>query len=448
MKNKTFLAILLAAIMVFTLTACTDKPDTSSGDTSSDTSSVTEPKETPVTLYANFAAGNEQANELGLIKTKTVNIKGDITPEQLASELSAWSGLDFTLNAMTVETDKVTVDWAKTSTLVAGLDDRAQKEEFFFYDFDSLCWFMMDSLWQTVLENMGVSEVYYTMDGGKDLVIENFASVEMFPKDVPYMGSPFYAAHSDVVGDEDVFSKTYGRWYYNGESDGAYIEMDGKGCFEWYLAEGSLNYEGYLEYVDEYEDGNGRYDMYDPAGEWLEGFYFDSENSFHFGNDADFSYIRANTEQADPLPEPAALIPGYRFTDTTALEQNNDYNGGYYYKDQTEDGLSDITNCCFATVWEENDNLTDYLHWVTEEICGSEPKELNWAEDAALTGKFTYPVWILDWKTGGAEDTRIYDGVFFMTDTHTYLYAFSTTADNHPEMKEVWQDVFSMLELQ
>ena len=95
------------------------------------------------------------------------------------------------------------MDWAADSTLVAGLDDREQKEEFFFFDYDSQCWFMMDSLWRTLTENLDAENIYYTMDGGQELVLENLSSsINTFPSDVPYMGSGFYAAHDDVRGDE------------------------------------------------------------------------------------------------------------------------------------------------------------------------------------------------------------------------------------------------------
>jgi hypothetical protein len=65
------------------------------------------------------------------------------------------------------------------------------------HDADSLRWFMMDSLWRT-LNKAFEKEVHYTMDGGKELAFEELSPVKVFPTDVPYMGSPFYAAHSDV----------------------------------------------------------------------------------------------------------------------------------------------------------------------------------------------------------------------------------------------------------
>ena len=124
------------------------------------------------------------------------------TAEELARELSDLTGMDFTITASKTD-DGLIVDWAADSTLTAGRDDREQKEDFRFYDYDSMSWFMMDSLWRTLTENLDAENIYYTMDGGQELVLENLSSsINTFPSDVPYMGSGFYAAHDDVRGDE------------------------------------------------------------------------------------------------------------------------------------------------------------------------------------------------------------------------------------------------------
>ena len=86
---------------------------------------------------------------------------------------------------------------------MAGLDDREQKEEFHFYDIDSLRWFMMDSLYSTLTANLGEVEVYYTMDGGQDLAFDELYPVNVFPADTPYLGSPFYFAHAGGQGEMD-----------------------------------------------------------------------------------------------------------------------------------------------------------------------------------------------------------------------------------------------------
>ncbi len=149
--------------------------------------------EQEIVLYADFSAGSEAGMEDGLIQTRTVTVQ-EITAESLAEALSQWSGLDFTLESVSCSEDAVTVDWAANSTLVAGLDDREQKEDFFFYDSVSLRWFMMDSLYRTLTENLGVDAVYYTMDGGRELVLEDLYPVNCFASDEPYMGSAYYYA--------------------------------------------------------------------------------------------------------------------------------------------------------------------------------------------------------------------------------------------------------------
>ena len=215
-----------------------------------------------ITLVADFSSGSEQAEEFDLIQRETRTVE-EATPEAMAQALSEWSGLDFTLNSAAVEDGAVTVDWAADSTLVAGLDDREQKEEFRFYDIDSLRWFMMDSLYSTLTANLGEVEVYYTMDGGQDLAFDELYPVHVFPADTPYLGSPFYFAHAGGQGemDEVDFSRTEGIWRLDGEEGTASIYMDGEGGFIAYYASGSVEAAGYLEYVDEYGDGNGRYDM-------------------------------------------------------------------------------------------------------------------------------------------------------------------------------------------
>lgn len=100
-----------------------------------------------------------------------------------------------------------------------------------------------------------------------------------------------YSSQSDP-DDSIAFARTKGVWRRGGEIDAAWFEMDGRGNFWAYYASGALEYAGYLEYVDEYGDGSGRYDIYDSTGEWLMGFYFDSETQFHIGNDSGEEYMR------------------------------------------------------------------------------------------------------------------------------------------------------------
>ena len=244
MRNmRKWMTGLLAASMLLSLAAC------SGGEQAPP---ETESSGQEITLVADFSNGSELAEEFDLIQTET-GIAEEATPGAMAQALSEWSGLDFTLNSAAVEEGAVTVDWAADSTLVAGLEDREQKEEFSFHDIDSLRWFMMDSLYSTLTANLGEVEVYYTMDGGQDLSFDELYPVNLFPADTPYLGSPFYFAHAGGQGETDGFdfSRTEGTWWLDGEEDTASIYMDGEGGFIAYYASGSVEAAGYLEYVDE-----------------------------------------------------------------------------------------------------------------------------------------------------------------------------------------------------
>lgn len=100
-----------------------------------------------------------------------------------------------------------------------------------------------------------------------------------------------FPVDSQNADDTDIFLRTKGIWRFGGELDTASICMDGLGNFQAYYANGVLEEEGYLEYVDEYEDGNGRYDMYSTDGEFFAGFYFDSDTAFHVSNEDDLIYL-------------------------------------------------------------------------------------------------------------------------------------------------------------
>ncbi|MGI5844729.1 MAG: hypothetical protein ACOX9B_11190 [Candidatus Xenobium sp.] len=185
--GKRFCSYLLAAVLVFLLSATTVHADSGRP--------VKGRVLTSAVLVADFANGSVNPNE----KTRVYNSKKAITPEELASALSRWTGLDFTVK-ITLKKDAILVDWAPGSTLISNLDDREQKKGFHFFDADSMRWFMMDSLWRT-LKGAFDKEVYYTMNGGKQLEFDDLSPIKVFPADVPYMGSPFYFAHSDGRGD-------------------------------------------------------------------------------------------------------------------------------------------------------------------------------------------------------------------------------------------------------
>lgn len=172
------------------------------------------------------------------------------TAEELARELSDLTGMDFTITASKTD-DGLIVDWAADSTLIAGRDDREQKEDFRFYDYDSMSWFMMDSLWRTLTANLDAENIFYTMDSGRNLVLEKMSPAITIPADTPYMGSTFYLSHDEGRG--DVISTEDGEASYNtyyDESTGLLLTYP-----DVFSSEGTLDENGKMNFYTLWDTG-------------------------------------------------------------------------------------------------------------------------------------------------------------------------------------------------
>ncbi|MEO2239930.1 hypothetical protein ABE547_12010 [Dorea sp. YH-dor226] len=277
-KRSIFLTL---AILICLLSACgraSSSGDSASSKQAKPLQSEEESTQTDI-LYAVFSAED--------VKEYPIEYTGNKkTAEELAGELTGLTGLDFFITASKTD-DGWIVDWAADSTLIAGLDDREQKEEFHFFDHDSLCWFMMDSLWRTLTENLNAENIYYTMDGGRELFFEELYSVNVFPSDIPYMGSEFYFAHADVRGDDeqdeqvcqpDAQSAYQGFWEY---PDGTILEISNAGWWNTYMADeftpfagGPVEYDEEAVYLmnDDGSSGGGRA-YFDENGNLIESGY-------------------------------------------------------------------------------------------------------------------------------------------------------------------------------
>jgi len=178
-------------------TAETPAP-TSNTPTVTDDETAREP-ENIATLCADFSGGSSEPN----IEQYELGYQGELTPEILTDGLTDLTGLDFSADVVRTEMGFVVL-WKDNSTLIANLDGREQKEGFVFFDEDSMRWFMMDSLYRTLLENFGEDAVFYSMgdsiQSGCELEFEELYPTNRFPAGIPYMGSPFYFAHADGRG--------------------------------------------------------------------------------------------------------------------------------------------------------------------------------------------------------------------------------------------------------
>lgn len=162
----------LAVILTILIAACgTDSGGANSSDmeTTSQTLSSTssehkaESSETGLdmitgTLYAPFAQNDIREIDFGYEE-------GSCTPERIAAALTGWTGLIFDISA-TVENDTVIVDWKSSSSFAEGQPPAPQKEDFEFYDQETMRWFMLNSLCSTIRINMGISDVFYSIEGG------------------------------------------------------------------------------------------------------------------------------------------------------------------------------------------------------------------------------------------------------------------------------------------
>ncbi len=88
----------------------------------------------------------------------------------------------------------------------------------------------------------------------------------------------FTRQESGMIADPLSFALTEGIWY---REDGSYFEMDGLGAFSFYSADGTLQNDGYLKFIPDLNDGEGRYDMYYSSGEFSDAFFFDGEDEFY-----------------------------------------------------------------------------------------------------------------------------------------------------------------------
>lgn len=249
----------------------------SSGESSSSESKPSESSQNSAgstrtdTIYTVFS-GNR-------VNEHTIEYTGEKkNAKELADELTKLTGLDFTITASETS-DGLIIDWDADSSLFTGPKGE-QKKDFFFFDYDTMCWFMMNTICKTMTENFDVENIYYTMDGGKELSLK-LSPRMTFPSDIPYMGSDFYLAHTDLKGDDDeiYYENTQadyqGFWQY---PDGTILEVAGE-TWNLYYADGTLmSSEGLVGYEDdcivlrnEYGSSGGGIVYFDDNGQLKEG---------------------------------------------------------------------------------------------------------------------------------------------------------------------------------
>ena len=265
---------------------------------------------------------------------------------------------------------------------------------------------------------------------------------------------PVLAQGAESQTEESDFSKIAGSWKNEDPTREETLTITEDGLFVYHIEE-TEDFQGYLEYVDEYEDGNGRYDMYNRIGIWLDGIYQDSENSIHMGNDEETVFTRMEEEgetigeeQVEETQNPTyVLTTVVQYTDLKPLYMNSSWNGGYFYSDMTEDGTLVIVNCSAANDENADGTKEEFRKEFAEMVSESEIKDYQDSENQNLTLKLTYPAYDIAFTTGENEDTCQWKMIFFQTDTNTYVYAFRMDADYAEEMEEEFQNAVDSITL-
>lgn len=213
MKIKTRILVgLITMLMPLTLlSACKSEVESSSDSkASSKTSSMTSQTSTTTetskdteknaTLVTDMSLGN------GSTKKHQFSYSGTLTVEIMAQGLSELTGLNFAIKESKSDNGSISVDWSTESTFIAGLGETVQKDEFFMFESESLTWFMLNSMYQTILENNGGNvDVYYSMDGWKPIMNDVFDS-NGYPVDIPFTGNS--GGRGDII-DDDSANFTY-----------------------------------------------------------------------------------------------------------------------------------------------------------------------------------------------------------------------------------------------
>lgn len=157
---KKLIAILISALLVISLSACAAKTQ-EEDHTHNQEVSTEDPERITGMIYGIF--GEDDAKNLS---TEFSAHGGEVTVERIAAGLSGWTGLKFRVTVTTDEENKkITVDWMEESSMKTGAMPEPQRDQFIFKDETEIRVFMLNSLCQSILNNLGEYDIYYTVCG-------------------------------------------------------------------------------------------------------------------------------------------------------------------------------------------------------------------------------------------------------------------------------------------
>ena len=181
---KKYIAVLLAALLLISLSACAEEKNEEQTDKHE--IHTEDPERITGMIYGVFS--DDYSKNLS---TEFSAHGGVVTVERIAAGLTGWTGLKFRVSVVTDEENKkITVDWLDESSLYSGTMPDPQHEEFVFKDETEIRVFMLNSLCQSIMNNLGDYDVYYTLCG------EDISSLGL---DSITSETPFNKTESDIV---------------------------------------------------------------------------------------------------------------------------------------------------------------------------------------------------------------------------------------------------------
>lgn len=130
----------------------------------------------------------------------------------------------------------------------------------------------------------------------------------------------------------------------------------------------------------------------------------------------------------------------------TYTDENPD--GGYYYECESEDGYATWIHCASVSMREDlEEDLESYLADMAVGLAFDTANDLTVQENATYSDRLGIPVYLVQFKTGGNEDTRVWKVFAAEANGYVYLSAFHVWADAFEEMDAAIDAVFSDLSL-
>lgn len=150
--------------------------------------------------------------------------------------------------------------------------------------------------------------------------------------------------------------------------------------------------------------------------------------------------------EADPDRIPVLTYGRLPFDDMEELVAEDHHpDGGYYYEDMIVDGTASVISCAYTSMREElGVDLEDYITDCAESLPVYETTDVYTEKNEVYSENLGYPVYIVQFTTGGNEDTRFWTIYGTEANGYIYLYAFDIWADAEEEHERVWE-VFDRL---